>query len=385
MQMGVVVEKIEGTLDADLEPVDLALVSPRVVEGSGGYFLAIDPRTNNAFITVNRLLRRGAAIWRSERPIRASADEWPAGTFVVKREPALEPALEEAARALGVAIRTIDPPPFDTLLRVGRPRVGLYHAWGGNIDEGWTRWLLEQYEFEFASLHDADVRAGGLHDRFDVLVLPQATYDSMRSGLPPGSLPPEYTGGMTDEGIAHLRTFVNQGGTLVALDSSSDLPLKTFELPIQNVSTRADTSEFFVPGTLLRLSVDTSHPLAFGMPAQVIGFYAHGPVFEVAEVPASDGQPSAGHPSVSSAAGAIKVVAEFALQDLRASGWLLGERFLAGRPAVLEASVGQGRVVLVGFRTQHRGQTHQTFKLLFNAILLSVSANDPTSEKPGLE
>ncbi len=360
MQMGVAVDRIQGRFEADLEPVERARIEPRTLHAGPGDWVALDPRLNSTYTVVNRLLERGIEILRSTVPVQSRDGVWPAGTFVVQNGPGPAELLARGAGELGVSMSVIDDMPPDKVVRINRPRVGLYQAWGGNIDEGWTRWLLEQYEFGFDSLHDAEIRAGNLRDRFDVILLPQDTSERMRSGLSAGSMPPEYTGGMTAIGVSNLHRFVNDGGTLVAFDSASDLPAAAFGLGVENVARRYDESRFFAPGTLVRLTIDPSHALGFGLPPDVIGFFARGPVFEVRE-------------QAESAEG-VRVAARFARQDLTASGWLLGADVLAGRPALIEAPVGRGRVVLIGFRAQHRGQTDQTFKVLFNAILLGGAA-----------
>src|SRR5206468_12971350 len=168
----------------------------------------------------------------------------------------VEGRLGEAAMSLGLQIG-IGPASTSTpVVKVQTPRIGLYHAWGGNMDEGWTRWILEQFEFPYTSVHDADLRAANLRAKYDVIVLPDATYDQMRNGLAPGSMPPEYTGGMTARGVASLYEFTAAGGTLVAMDRAAELPLTTFGLPVRNVAANLPESTFYVPGTVLRIKVD---------------------------------------------------------------------------------------------------------------------------------
>jgi hypothetical protein len=298
LQMGVSVDRVDERVSVATVPVDMAQVPAP----------SIDSHRNDSFIAINRLLKAGTpAPWAGRSLIRA-------------------------------------------------PRVGVYHAWGGNMDEGWTRWVLEQFEFPFTSVFDRDVRAGNLRSRFDVILLPDATYAQMLHGLAPGSMPDAYTGGMTEAGLNNLKAFVEGGGTLVAMDRAADLPLHVFDLPIRNVTATADEAQFYVPGSILRVIVDPSSPIAYGMPREAAAFFINSPAFDV--------QPRDG----------IDVVARYPPSNLLLSGWLLGERYLAGRAAVVHARVGAGHVVLLGFRTEHRGQPHGTFKLLFNAILLGAPA-----------
>ena len=366
-QMGVGAERIAETFVVPTEKIDVAQVPSGSVAASAQTY-AIDPRANDAFVGVNRLLKAGDAVYRSRTPVRVSGTDWPAGTFLVKPAAGTTVRLNQIARSLGLQIRGVDATPSNTLKvdlsdvwRVKAPRIGLYHAWGGNMDEGWTRWLLEQFEFPYTSVFDRDVRAGNLRARFDVILLPDATYDQMLNGLSPGSMPDAYAGGMTARGVANLYEFTASGGTLVAMDRAAELPLTTFGLPIRNVTAGTRDSDFYIPGSLLRVRVDTESPVGYGMPEQAAAFFGSSPAFVIS-------RPDAAH-----------VVAFYPDRDLLMSGWMLGERLLAGKAAVVEAPLDKGRVVLLGFRTQHRGQPHGTFKLLFNAILLGASERGPMS------
>src|SRR5439155_10187254 len=233
-QMGVKADHLMESVTAATEKVDLApvpaapLPSP-VSSGRGG--LALDPRANDSFIAVNRLLKAGDAVYRATTAMAASGTSWPAGSFVVAIGSGTAGRVQQAARSLGLTAVATDRIPADAL-RIRLPRIGLYHAWGGNMDEGWTRWLLEQYEFPYTSIHDADVRAGNLRSRYDVIVLPDATYDQMLNGLGSGSMPEEYTGGMTPRGVSNPYEFTASGGTLVTLDRAAELPLTAFGVPI---------------------------------------------------------------------------------------------------------------------------------------------------------
>ena len=366
-QMGVTADRIADRVTVSTEKVDVAAVPPGSVAGSARTY-AIDPRANDAFVGVNRLLKAGDAVYRSRTPVRVGGTDWPAGTFLVKPAAGTTARLNQIARSLGLQIGGVDATPSNILKvdlsdvwRVKAPRIGLYHAWSGNMDEGWTRWLLEQFEFPYTSVFDRDVRAGNLRARFDVILLPDATYDQMLNGLSPGSMPDAYTGGMTARGVANLYEFTAGGGSLVAMDRAAELPLTTFGLPIRNVTAGTRDADFYIPGSLLRVRIDAGSPVGYGMPEQAAAFFGNSPAFAISRPEAA------------------RVVASYPDRDLLMSGWMLGERVLAGSAAVIEAPLDKGRVVLLGFRTQHRGQPHGTFKLLFNAILLGASERGPMS------
>jgi hypothetical protein len=172
---------------------------------------------------------------------------------------------------------------------------------------------------------------------------------------------------MTPRGVASLYEFVSAGGTLVALDSASGLPLTAFGLPVTDLTSGLPATDFYAPGSIVRLKLDPSHPLAFGLPEETGAFFNASHAFEVGRRRTRAGQ-GAGEPPANLPG--VRVVGTYASDRLLMSGWLLGEATLAGRAAVVEASIEAGRVVLIGFRPQHRGQSHGTFKLLFNALLL---------------
>jgi hypothetical protein len=371
MQMGVSVDKLtKGPITAQTEKVTRAAVPAGRVAGQAKAAYAIDPRTNEAFIAVNRLLKAGDAVYRTAAPLDAAGRSWPAGTFLVATDQGTHARLEQAATSLGLTVAALDANPPGELVRVKPSRVAVYQGAGGNMDEGWTRWLLEQYEFPYTTLRDKDVRAGNLRAKFDVILLPDASYDQMVGGLAPGSMPEEYVGGMTARGVNHLFQFASDGGTLVAQDSASELPLATFGLPIRNSVSSLRNNEFYVPGTLLRLSVNPSNHVAWGMPSEVAAFFTHSPVFEVGRRRRFEDDAPPGAAPVPTG---VNVVATYPGKDVLMSGWLMGERYLHNRAAVVEAAVDKGRVVLLGFRTQHRAQPHATFKLLFNSIYLGSS------------
>jgi hypothetical protein len=390
-QMDVNVAKHSGLgnqrAEVALEPV-VGLAQPpshsMPDQPAGAY--VIDTRANDAFIAVNRLLAAGETIYRTTTVVDegvtydqwgnpVDTGVWPAGTFLVAVGLNTHARVADAASSLGLTISALDALPSTGTVQLTTPRIGLYHAWGGNMDEGWTRWLLEQFEFPYTSLHDAEVRTGNLYDRYDVIVLPDATYQSMLHGLSAERMPVEYTGGMMIAGLANLHEFVTAGGTLVAMDTATELPLEIFDLPISDVTVSQSDSDYYIPGTLLRMAVDNTHPLAFGMPEESTAFFARSPAFTIGRAP-SRAERWTGTSSKSPES--IRTVASYpsSPDELLKSGWLLGGNVIAGRAAVVEVAIKEGRIVLLGFRVQHRAQSHGTFKLLFNSLLISdIEAN----------
>ena len=263
-----------------------------------------------------------------------------------------------------------------SLSEVHRPRVGLYKAWHSRVDDqGWTLWLMEQYDFAVDTLHDADVRTGDL-SAYDAIILPNHPGQQILQGNAPGTMPDAYVGGMGTEGVTQLKRYVEGGGTLIAFDESTDLPMDHFGIPVRNSVADVPPERFFVPGSLIRTDIATDHPLGAGMQPQVAAAFSQSRAFEIVTLPrAAEG----GRENTPEApAPAVEVVARYAEKDLLMSGWAMGEeRYLAGQPAMVNVHLGSGNVVLFGFRPQFRGQPRGTYKLLFNAIQRAATEPRP--------
>jgi hypothetical protein len=213
-------------------------------------------------------------------------------------------------------------------------------------------------------VHDADIREGALHDKWDVLILPgDRSEKSIVSGHESKSVPEEYRGGIGEKGRAVIRKFVADGGTLVAMGSSTDFALRSFELPVKNVLEGVKAAEFSCPGSFLRVHVDNRNPIAYGMPDEATAVFKGNGVFEPV--------PEFSYTS-------LKVVARYPGTNPLQSGWIRGAEHLYNRIAAAEVGYKKGRVVLIGFRPQHRAQSHNTFKLLFNSIHLSGARHPRT-------
>ena len=358
--------------------------------------LYLSPDTSNAFAFVNELFKLPGqiAISRSAETVEDHDTKYPPGTFIIEQTRAKNSSInlieladkyhlkadsEEYAVGNRAARSAADKFKRSPLTQ---PRLGLYRSWMGSMDEGWTRWVLEQFGFDYKNVYDADVRAGNLKNNFDVIILPDQSMQQIVAGNRADSYPQEYTGGITEAGVANLRDFVEAGGVLVCLNSSSELAIKRFDLPVKNVLDGLKRDQFYAPGSIFRASVDGSHPVAYGMPAEADLYFVSSSRGE--ETPASPDPAANRQPAQTDARSTLVRAFAFEITDpararsvarytdgnpLR-SGWLLGPQYVAGKSALVEVSLGKGRVVLFGFRTQHRAQTWGTFKFLFNSIML---------------
>jgi hypothetical protein len=352
-QLGVDVRTIARTF----EPPAMARVSTvtippaRVWTDRKPSYYVVDGGGNGGAIAANRLLAAGLSPAWLTSALEVRGFRYAPGSMVVAATSATTPVLEKIAAQLGLRADGLTGKPPAAVRPLVRARAGLYKPWVETVDEGWTRWVLEQYEFPYASVSDAEMRAGNLRSRFDVLILPSQQADRLAAGYPPGVAPVEYTGGLGDAGVRAIKAFVDAGGTLVSLDQASDFVIGAFGLPVRDVTRAAKDSAFFCPGSLLRLDVDPAQPLTYGMAEHATGFFGFSSAFEIL--------PNAN----------AVVAARYSSGDLLVSGWLEGEQLIAGRAAVVQLSVGAGHVVLLGFPVQHRGQSLATFRLLFNALL----------------
>jgi hypothetical protein len=274
----------------------------------------------------------------------------------------------EVRRDLGLAARSGARSPISNPLT--RPvRLALYRGWTANMDEGWTRYLFDSFNVPYETLRDADVRRGGLRARFDVVVLPSQRAREIIEGHAPGTYPAEYTDGITRAGVESLRAFVNDGGTLICFDASSELAIKEFNLPLRNVLEGVPSSDFYCPGSILQLDVDTSTPIARGFESRVDAYFINSSAFELNSAARLTSLASGGAQDER-----VRVIARYTEGSrLLRSGWLLGGNRIAGRIALAEVSMGRGRVVLFAFRPQHRAQTWGTFPFIFNAIMAGKS------------
>jgi hypothetical protein len=359
---GVTVAAVQQPFDVPGEQVDRADPPAGGVQPgatANGYLL--DDSTNNSLYALFDLLKTGV---RADRLL--GSDPAP-GTIFIPQQAGLQAKLADAARHFSVEVRPASQPVTGKALAVSLPRIGLYQSWVPSMDEGWTRFLLDQNGIPYRRLVDADIRKGDLHAQFDVIVLPDNPPSAILNGKferPPGEeeritpppLPPEYTGGLSDAGVAALKAFVEDGGTIVALNRASEIYARKDGADVRNALAGVPNKEFYVPGSILQVSVDTSNPIGFGSPPTVPIFFEGSPAFQVS--------------------GDAVSVAHYANDSPLLSGWILGGKYLSGTSAIADEPHGKGRIILFGFRPQYRALSEVTYKLFFNALLYASSTSE---------
>jgi hypothetical protein len=275
----------------------------------------------------------------------------PAGTFLVAPDSDVPGSITACARGLGPSIRELGNVVGLEVQALDAPRIGVYQGYVPSTEEGWTRFVLDEYRFGYRSLTRDDVREGGLSAEYDVVLLPHQAVRQIQRGFDAANYAPEYSGGLGDSGAANLRRFVDEGGTLVAWDDAARYCIRYLEVPVTNVLGGLTHSEFFAPGSLLEIELDTEDPIGWGMPRRAAALFMNGPAFGYEDGPA---------------------IASYAGGDPLLSGLLIGPDKIAGQGAVVRVPVGEGQVVLFGFRPHFRAQARGTYKLLFNALYASV-------------
>jgi len=321
----------------------------------------LDGRLNESFAVVCGLLKRGRTVYR----VLDRVGEFPVGSFYIPAQEGLE--LAELAERHRVVFYSVKQDFRKTPLRM--LKIGMYQRyWGGSMDEGWTRWLLEQYGFEYTTIRDADIKEknGKLIERFDLVILPdddrslilgenlEEYYKKTRPKMVMPKYPPDYQSGIGKEGTEKLRGFVETGGRLITLGNASNFAIEDLKLPFINVIKDVPQKDFLCPGSTLKVEIDMTHPLAYGVAKDAVILHRNAPAFEIKQSANNDD---------------YRVVVSYPEERILQSGWLIGERYLSDKAALIEARLGKGRVILYGFSPQMRAMTSATFKLFFNSLL----------------
>jgi zinc carboxypeptidase len=367
--MGVEATPVDEELTLELRRLDEAPKSTGRVRESGDAGWLLSQAFNDSFRVTNRLLSSQGDVYWLREAFEQGGEQYAPGTVWIPGGTTTASAIGELANEFGLPFRAVASAPAGPKYKLQKLRLGMYRRYqGGNMDEGWTRLLFDRWEFPYERVTADDINGGAL-ERLDVLLIP---HDSLRAlkgeepkedgeeaeeeEYPRTFLPPEYRKGLDKDAIRRLREFVRGGGGLVLLNGATALALEELGVPVENVVEGLPTTEYFCPGSTLRAQFDTSHPLAYGMPDEGLILNAYSPSFRI-------------RPSALNAQIAAPIL--YANRDILKSGWLIGEQRIASKAAALDVAYGKGRIILIGFRPQHRAQIHGTFKVLFNALYYS--------------
>jgi hypothetical protein len=375
LQMGVLCDEVEEAFEAKLEKID-AVPYPKVpAQGKGAYFV-LDARVNASYAMAIALLKDGAEVWRTKARAALKGHDLQAGCFIVKNGDAVKKALPALAAKLNLAVLDVDDVSALAKDPVKFPRIGLFQSWRGNMDEGWTRYVFDDMGIPYKTLHNADIKGAkdqkvDLRADYDVIVFADENANTIK-GVRPGAgapaaaespmarmfrqspMPPEYDGGIGQEGVDALKAFVEKGGRLVALNGASEFAISEFGAPARNALTGIDRAKFFCPTSLLRILVDNETPIGYGMPKQAAAMFVNSLALDTFS-PSFEWD--------------RKVVAAYPEDEILMSGWLLGEEYLARKAAIVDTKWKGGRIILIGIRCQSRAQAHGTYKFLLNALL----------------
>jgi len=368
LQMGIASAQIDRSFKADLAKLESIPYPETVAPEASSKYIVLDSKKNAAYSTVFSLLKYKPEIYRSNSGINGDDFHACFGSFIVENTPQVQkalPALQEKwhLNAYGLDdISNIKKSPLK------KHRLGLYQSWQSNMDEGWTRYVLDDLEIPFTTLHNKDFKGTkkkkvDLNSKYDVIIFASENADIIKLGKPsPGSRyaryysegPSEYAGGIGKEGIEALKKFVAEGGILVTLNDACNLVFKEFKSPARNALENIDRSKFLCPTSLLKIKVNKRSPIGYGLPTEAAAMFSRSLAIRT-RIPSGEWDRT--------------VVASYPEKDVLLSGWLLGEDAIARTAAVVDLKHKQGHIILIGFRCQHRAQSHGTYKFLLNALL----------------
>ncbi len=356
VQMGVQSFQIDRPLDNDLplrlmsEPVSQHGHLVPTADPANAW--AFDARSNAVSQAIQNLHGRGVPVFRARQD--AASGDVHAGDALVAVDALREDELREVVARTGATARAVMVAAGTDVWVQSPVRLGVFKPWTASIDEGWARWVLEAYAYSYVSLTPADIRQGRLKDRIDVLLLPEMSARDIVEGRADKTrekdpYPPEYVGGLGDAGLDSIRRFIAEGGDLIAIDRAAGAMIDALSLPVERPLRDASSEEFSCPGSLLRMVIDTTQPLGYGMPRETAILFMNSLVFAGADKD-------------------VKVIGRYPRSNPRLSGWINGWEKMEGKAALVDAAYGNGRVLLVGFRPYFRAQSRGTYRILFNAI-----------------
>ncbi|MFZ5948555.1 MAG: M14 family zinc carboxypeptidase [Stygiobacter sp.] len=349
------------TIEKPFELETKILTHPNYYEGSvensnGNYFVSPSGLNVNSAL-INKLQKQNIPVYWNSKQI----DQFQEGSVFIPMNENSKKAINELAKEFHLKIYSENVKEQSLLKELKKVRVALYQPYTANMDEGWTRLLLENYQFDFKNIYNKDFKNKKLKDLYDVIIIPDMSGDLIKNGKPSGDnarfyrpKPAEYEGGIEKEGVENLKTFVEKdGGYLITLGQACNFAIEDLGLKVTNVLKNVKADDFYCPGSLVRMTVNNQHPIGYGFDNEVIGYLSDNIAFSTT-VPYADYDRN--------------VIVRYPTSNILKSGFLLGEDYLYRRSAIVDVKQKKGHVILLGFKVQNRHQTFGTFKFLFNAI-----------------
>jgi len=357
LQMGVKVIEIINPFKADLKLIDNISVQKGKLYGKGNKYFILSYQTNNEAIIINRLLSKKVKPYVAVQSFSLNGKFFSPGAIIVPFNQISKKIILKSVSELGVDVYLTGQEIKVKKIKIETPKVGIYQSWVPNMDEGWLRWVLERFEFPFEVIHNSEIRSGNLIDRYNVIIIPNMNLSTLIEGRKE-EVPPKFRGGIGKEGVTNIEKFVMDGGKLIIIGHSSELPIKYFNLKIKNLLPARDfrrrenrreqeREEIYCPGSILKVNINRSHPIGYGFDEHCAIFFRHSPVFEVKEG---------------------EIIAYYPEYNPLLSGIIENEEKLYGKAAIVECSLGKGKIRMFGFKPIHRAQSHGTFKFIFNSI-----------------
>ena len=355
--MGIKFSMIEKPFSLDVKLLSDANYTVGNVEESIGNYFVVPSGSNINSALINKLQKQNIPVFWNTSKINELSE----GSVFVTVNETSKKALSDIAKGLHIKISSVNLSDKSVLKELKKVRVGLYQSFSASMDEGWTRLLLENYQFDFKTMVNKDFKNKKIKDQFDVIIIPDMSGEIIKTGKPSGDnarfyrpKPAEYEGGIEKEGLENLKNFVEKdGGYVITLGQACNFAIEDIGLKVTNVLKTVKPEEFYCPGSLVKMNVNNSHPIGYGFDPEVIGYLSNNIAFSTS-VPYGEFDRS--------------VVSRYPTSNLLKSGFLLGEDYLFRRASIVDVKQKKGHVILFGFKVQNRHQTFGTFKFLFNAI-----------------
>lgn len=359
--MGVKFQTINKPVEINSELLTNANYQQGQVDLSNGKYFIVASGANINSTLINQMQKQRIKVFWNTEKISSKDKDYNPGSVIIPKNEESTTAIKKSADELHLKFEVLADVDVSKIKELKNIRVGLYQPFTSNMDEGWTRLLLENYNFDFVTMHNKDFKDKKLKEKYDVIIIPEMNADLIKTGYYAGEYarynrpkPPEYDSGVGRIGVENLKTFVEKdGGYLIALGEACNFAIEDLGLRVNNVLKNVKSEEFFCPGSLLKINIDNTLPIGYGMEDEIIGYQNSNIAFSTS-IPFGEFDRS--------------IVARYPTKDLLKSGFLLGEDLLYKRAAIVDVKQKKGHVILLGFKVQNRHQTFGTFKLLFNAI-----------------